>query len=203
MASPRLYTPYGYSKLPIPWNKPRICSTLQTLPFDLYTRHAQLPSAQHYIHSSFPPPPPSHHLPSSDQLNPVASPSPKKPKAKRSHSDDRDENIPHHDSVPETLPYHDPTLHDPQTSNGRIKARTTEPAPTPNQYTIATAFKSIAASPATGARSLDTSYSTASTAVGNSGAGMQYYTLQDGNFYNTGGFNSPTSDKSGNTVSRA
>ncbi|KAG0252750.1 hypothetical protein BGZ95_006535, partial [Linnemannia exigua] len=91
-----------------------------------------------------------------------------------------------------------------------------------NQDTIATAFKSIAASPASGARAPSIPSSTtpieavpgaptskpitsAATAdsgnIVSSGTGVQFYTLQDGNFYNTGGFNPPAyPDKTGNTI---
>ncbi|KAK3845597.1 MAG: hypothetical protein J3R72DRAFT_521162 [Linnemannia gamsii] len=173
--------------------------------------NAQLPSGQHYLHPAFPHP---HHQPSSNQPNSVAPISPnRKPKAKRQHSANADGNRPHHYPVSD----------DSQTSNGKVKAvPIIDSGPVHKQDAIATTFRSIAASPASGARAPSMPSSTAaveavqsvplpmpinsansvdSSNSGSSGTGMQFYTLQDGHFYNTGGFNPPTyPDKTGNTI---
>ncbi|KAH7034387.1 hypothetical protein BKA57DRAFT_497026 [Linnemannia elongata] len=189
--------------------------------------YMQSSAGQHYLHpypSFFPPPP--HHQVSNGHSGPVAMSSSKKSKTKRQYSAKAD---PVPDPALDTI-YHDHKMHEPQTSDGGIKAKanpkakpSVSSASTDNHHkTIATAFKSISVSPASGARPFPTPATTNPVAVlsdatvtmptkstitaipgsfTSSSTGVQFYTMQDGNYYNTGGYDPTTfPDKSGNTV---
>ncbi|KAG9062226.1 hypothetical protein KI688_006558 [Linnemannia hyalina] len=229
------YNPYGYSQAPLPPNpyfqQPTGSEHSAMYPpnGEMYSYHPSDPryyrapafslSHQQYLHSNY----------SAPSIDPYSRPprSPKKKSfAKRqdiSNAPVKDYYEPQHDAVPTNITYHDPTLYDPATSNDRIKPKAAIKATSAhNTNTISTAFRSIASSPASGARDTadaalplpvaasppkDSEPSASAAAVpipGNlasSGTGVQFYTLQDGNFYNTGG-SLPTTfgDKSGNTV---
>ncbi|KAG9062265.1 hypothetical protein KI688_006597 [Linnemannia hyalina] len=229
------YNPYGYSQAPLPPNpyfqQPAGSghSALYPPNGEMYSYHpsdpryyrapAFSPSHQQYLYSN-------HSAPPIDPyLRPTLSPK-KKSIAKRqdiSSAPIKDYHGPQHDAVPTNITYHDPSLYDPATSNGRIKPKAATKATSAHDTnTIATVFRSIASSPASGARDTadailplpvaasppkDSEPSASAVAVpipgtlASSGTGVQFYTLQDGSFYNTGG-SLPTTfgDKSGNTV---